>query len=87
MRDYEKEIDRLWEELAGLKAAINAQNNEQRHEQAREAERESYTEERENVRVMHNMRPDKRLSEKMEELCETADAEGLSGRITYNVIL
>ena len=83
MRDYEKEIDRLWEELAGLRAAINAQNIEQWHEQAREAEREPYTEERENVRVMHNMHPDKRLSEMMEELCETADAEGSSGRITY----
>ena len=87
MRDHEKEIDELWEELAGLWAAINAQNIEQRHEQAREAGREPYTEERECVRIMHNMHPGKRLSEMMEELCETADAEGLSGRIIYNVIL
>ena len=83
MRDYEKEIDKLWEEIAALRAAINAQNIEQRHEQAREAGREPYTEERDCVRIMHNMHPDKRLSEMMEELCETADAEGSSGRITY----
>ena len=80
MRNYEKEIDELWEELAGLWVAINAQNIEQRHEQSREAGREF-------VRIMHNMHTDKRLSEMMEELCETADAEGLSGRIIYNVIL
>ena len=80
MRDYEKEIDELWEELAGLWATINAQNIEQRHEQAREAEHEF-------VRIMHNMHTDKHLSEMMEELCETADAEGSSGRIIYNVIL
>ncbi len=84
MRDYEKEIDELWEEIAALRAAINDQNFEpERHENAREAGREPYTEGRENVRVMHNMHPDKRLSEMMEELCETADAEDSSGRITY----
>ncbi len=81
MRDYAKEIDELWEEIAGLRAAINAQNDEPG--QAREAGREPYTEEREQVHIMHNMHPDKRLSEMMEELCETADAEGSSGRITY----
>ncbi len=84
MRDYEKEIDKLWEELAELRAAINPQNTEpNRPGQAREFGREPYTEERERVHIMHNMHPDKRLSEMMEELCETADAEGSSGRITY----
>lgn len=81
MRDYGKEIDQLREEIAGLRAMIE-KGEPERHE-SRAARPKPYTEECERVHIMHNMHPDKRLSELMVELGEKAEAEGSTGRITY----
>ena len=83
MRDYGKEIDDLKEEIAGLRALLENRESPQRKEPDENCTPDAYTEERERVDIMHNMHPDKRLSEMMVELCEKADNEGSTGRITY----
>ena len=83
MRDYGKEIDDLKEEIAELRALLESRESPQRREPDRNRIPDAYTEERERVDIMHNMHPDRRLSEMMEELCEKADNEGSTGRITY----
>ena len=83
MRDYGKEIDDLKEEIAELRALLESRESPQRREPDKNRIPDAYTEERERVSIMHNMHPDRRLSEMMEELCEKADNEGSTGRITY----
>ena len=83
MRDYGKEIDDLKEEIAELRALLESRESPQRRGPDRNRIPDAYTEERERVDIMHNMHPDRRLSEMMEELCEKADNEGSTGRITY----
>lgn len=83
MRDYGKEIDDLKEEIAGLRALLESRESPQRKGPDENCTPDAYTEERERVDIMHNMHPDKRLSEMMVELCEKADNEGSTGRITY----
>lgn len=83
MRDYGKEIDDLKEEIAGLRALLENREAPQRRGPDENRIPDAYTEERERVDIMHNMHPDKRLSEMMVELCEKADNEGSTGRITY----
>jgi hypothetical protein len=42
-----------------------------------------YTEKLNRVQVMHDMHPDRRLSEQMEELCLKTEEKGVSGLVTY----
>ena len=72
MRDYEKELDSLAKQIEELKKEISGKTVGK-----------PYTEVRDNVEVMHNMHPDGRLSELMEELCEKTDEAGSTGYIAY----
>lgn len=74
-RDFGHEIDSLKDELAEIKTLLSAF--------VQTPSSKSTKKQLKNISPMDNMHPDKRLSEKMSELCAIADGEGNTGAITY----
>jgi DNA gyrase subunit B len=74
-RNYGAEIDSLKKELEELKELIASF--------VRGTVKPDTAKPLKNVRQMKNMHPDKRLSEKMEELCALTDKKGVTGMVTY----
>lgn len=71
-RDYGKEIDSLKEQMDDLQAMVQEL-----------LPKKPSTGQLERVHVMHDMHPDKRLAEQMEELCYKTEETGASGLVTY----
>lgn len=81
-RDYGKEIDLLNAEISSMKNELQELMESIKsfvQGQAEQAESKPLK----RVYQMMNMHPDKRLSEKMEELCALADKKDVTGLITY----
>jgi DNA gyrase subunit B len=74
-RDYGKEIDGINAQLEEIKNLMM--------EFARQPRGNAEVKPLKNVQPMHNMHPDKRLSELMDELCTKTDEGDTSGFITY----
>ena len=80
-RDYGKEIDLLNAEISSMKNEL--QELMESIKSFCRARRSRLNQNPERVYQMMNMHPDKRLSEKMEELCALADKKDVTGLITY----
>ncbi len=74
-RDFASEIDNLKKDMSEIKALLQTLTQEQAKKDTQKPFK--------NIHPMRNMHPDKRLSEKMEELCESTDSKGITGLITY----
>ena len=82
-RNYDKEIDTLKEQLENLQNMVAPQLDELRAMVMKLFPDKPLTENQKNIRVMHGMHPDSRLSEQMEELCHKTEEKGVSGLVTY----
>ncbi len=82
-RDYGKEIDSLKEQMESLQSMTAAQLDELRDLMLSLQPEKPSTEKLKRVHVMHEMHPDSRLSEMMEELCYKTEAKDVSGLVTY----
>lgn len=82
-RDYGQEIDVLREQMEALQKTVSPQLEEQRAMVMELLPGRPSTEKLQKVHVMHEMHPDKRLSEQMEELCYRKEEKGGSGFVTY----
>ena len=83
-RDYGREIDELRNQLNELVQETLPQKMEEIREKLEAAFPNKPWEERmERVHVMHEMHPDSRLSQQMEELCYKTEKDGTSGFVTY----
>ena len=83
-RDYGREIDELRNQLNELVQETLPQKMEEMRKKMEAAFPNKPWEERmERVHVMHEMHPDSRLSQQMEELCCKTEKDGTSGFVTY----
>lgn len=82
-RDYGKEIDVLREQMENLQNIVSPQLDELRAMVQELLPNKPSTEKLERVHVMHEMHPDRRLSEQMEDLCYKTEEYGVSGLVTY----
>lgn len=82
-RDYGKEIDVLREQMENLQNIVSPQLDELRTMVQELLPNKPSTEKLERVHVMHEMHPDRRLSEQMEDLCYKTEEYGVSGLVTY----
>ena len=77
-RNYGMEIDAIQMQLDEIKSLLMHFSQQPLPPQKKANETKF-----KNIEPMHNMHPDKRLSELMNELCEKTDAENITGFITY----
>lgn len=82
-RNYEKEIDALREQMENFQKLISPQLDELRAMVTELLPNKPSTEKLKRVHVMHEMHPDSRLSEQMEDLCYKTEERGVSGLVTY----
>ena len=82
-RNYDEEMDALREQMENLQNVVAPQLDELRAMVMELLPNKPSTEKLERVHVMHEMHPDSRLSEQMEELCYKTEEKGLSGLVTY----
>lgn len=82
-RNYEKEIDDLREQMENFQKLISPQLDELRAMVTELLPNKPSTEKLKRVHVMHEMHPDSRLSEQMEDLCYKTEERGVSGLVTY----
>lgn len=75
-RDYGKEIDALTERMNCFQREVTSQL-------AALLPNKPHTEKLNRVYVMHEMHPDSRLSEIMEEMCRETEEKDVSGLVTY----
>lgn len=81
-RNYGMEIDALNAEISSLKKELQ-EIGELVRSFAQGQPKQADVKPLKRVQQMVNMHPDKRLSEKMEELCALTDEKGVTGMITY----
>ncbi|MCL2223349.1 MAG: winged helix-turn-helix domain-containing protein [Defluviitaleaceae bacterium] len=74
-RDYGKEIDGINAQLDEIKDLLMRFT--------KQSQKKTGAKSLQHIEPMRNMHSDKRLSELMEEMCEKADGEGITGFITY----
>lgn len=87
-RNYGAEIDGLKTEVTEIKNLLqslvqNADKNILNQALSQDANKVDTTKPLNKIHPMKNMHPDKRLSEKMEELCTLTDERDITGLITY----
>ncbi|HKM35529.1 MAG TPA: winged helix-turn-helix domain-containing protein [Lachnospiraceae bacterium] len=75
-RNYGIEIDALQKQLAEMQSLMQVWMQRDTVKKEQEVPMK-------NIRPMHNMHPDTKLSEKMDELCALTDQNGYTGLITY----
>jgi DNA gyrase subunit B len=82
-RDYGAEIDALQKEIRELAALMQTSLPKLLEEAAKSTEaHRPETQPDDTIHIMRGMHPDSRLSDLMEELCQTVNGGG-SGRVTY----
>ena len=74
-RDFGVEIDAMKQELAGLKARLDALMPPGEPKEAASPSGR--------IHIMESMHPDRQLSEKMKELCIRTEERGVTGLVTY----
>lgn len=82
-RDYGAEIDALKAQVEQLQKALASQAEQRTGVPQPAFPGSCPVKKLEKVHVMQGMHPDKRLSDLMEELCNQAEAQNVSGLITY----
>lgn len=82
-RNYDQEIDALKAQMENLQSTVTPQLNELRDMVMKLLPNKPSTEKLKRVEVMHEMHPDSRLNEIMEELCYGIEEKGVSGLVTY----
>lgn len=75
-RDYGKEIDNLQKQLSEIQSTLQQYLQYTNAAKVQEVPLK-------NIRPMHNMHPDPKLSQKMDELCTITDQNDYTGLITY----
>lgn len=77
-KNYDVEIDEIQKELHELKELFYSFM-----QQKNDVEISNSNKQESNIHIMKNMHPDKRLSEKMEELCKKTEKKNITGMISY----
>ena len=82
-QNQNREIEILKEQMENLKNTVFAQLDELRAMMTASLPNKPAEEKRRSVHVIHDMHPDKRLSEQMAELCCKTEEKGVHGLVTY----